>query len=315
MKIRFTLLLLTVSILTFGQAFVYHPFPDSNATWCCEGGAYDSGNVYGWNCGIGGSCVQLTSTFSMDNKDTLINGILYHTVSYHTAGTQGCSPGCTGGFPISNDDGYYYIRQDIPSKRVYIRKANYLADSVLYDFNLNVGDTITDDKIFWPSISTAIVTSIDSIFIGSQYRAQYNFDVQGGLPSSLIEGVGSLSGGFIYPPSFFEGYNNLTGFIQDGIVLYGSYCPAIPLVVKDVEVTSAIKLSPNPFHTTTTLELKEDFGNAKLNIFNMFGELVHQQIIISAKTILHRNSLAEGIYFYQVQNSAGKLMIGRLMIE
>ena len=45
------------------------------------------------------------------------------------------------------------------------------------------------------------------------------------------------------------------------------------------------------------------------------GGLVQRQTITNPSTLLHRNSLADGIYFYQLVNDNGQVANGKFIIE
>lgn len=78
---------------------------------------------------------------------------------------------------------------------------------------------------------------------------------------------------------------------------------------------SNISIFPNPFYSITTLESETVLDNAKLIIYNSFGQEVQVvEKIKGNKIILHRDNLSSGIYFlrlFQDQNAiaACKLII------
>src|SRR5688572_23693969 len=139
-----------------GQTNIYHAFPDSNANW--------QGH-YSANYQITTSYLEYYSyTFG---SDTIIGNFNYHklyipfiyksgdTINYtalHTSGYQGC------------------IRQDIPNKKVYYILPNDTNIKLLYDFNLQVGDSVKNYVRYYSMCCDLKVASIDSILIGSDYR-------------------------------------------------------------------------------------------------------------------------------------------------
>jgi flagellar hook assembly protein FlgD len=67
---------------------------------------------------------------------------------------------------------------------------------------------------------------------------------------------------------------------------------------------------PNPFNPTTTIQFTvPEFGNAKLEIFNPLGQLVHRIILEDLNRGIHSctwdavgktgNTLSSGIYIYK----------------
>jgi len=85
--------------------------------------------------------------------------------------------------------------------------------------------------------------------------------------------------------------------------------------VTEISNENKIKVFPNPFNSIAVLEMKEDFKNAELNIYNTLGEQVRRQKIISQTTTISRDGLTNGIYFFQVISRDGKLGTGQLIIE
>src|ERR1043165_7822175 len=174
MRKNLLLLFFVVSISAKAQTSVYHPFPDSGAVWIM--------NYQHWctNSSIG--CLySCNSNYQYrQDGDTLISGNIYTKV-FKDSYLQRCScivisppnpwstPSCIQ-YPF---DSYYFggIRNDSVNKKVYfIQDANY-PERILYDFNLNVGDTLTG--VF---CNNKPVVKIDSVLVGSDYRKCYWLD-------------------------------------------------------------------------------------------------------------------------------------------
>lgn len=85
--------------------------------------------------------------------------------------------------------------------------------------------------------------------------------------------------------------------------------------INELNKNDQVRLLPNPFHSTATLELSAEFANSQLNIYNSFGEQVKQMKINSELTIINRNGLSDGIYFYQIRNSKGNLKSAKFIVE
>ena len=69
---------------------------------------------------------------------------------------------------------------------------------------------------------------------------------------------------------------------------------------------SQINIFPNPFTTSTTLEIKSQFINPKspiiFEMYDIFGRKIKQQEIKNSKAEIPRGNLPSGIYFYKVSN-------------
>ncbi|MFC2100826.1 T9SS type A sorting domain-containing protein [Bacteroidota bacterium] len=72
---------------------------------------------------------------------------------------------------------------------------------------------------------------------------------------------------------------------------------------------------PNPFNSTTTIQLDLTLNNVELDVFNMHGQKVKKINHVSGhKIVMDRDNLCSGIYFFQLSQdnqiiSAGKLII------
>ena len=96
------------------------------------------------------------------------------------------------------------LREDTIAEKVYFRLPRDCDNDeyLLYDFDVNVGDTVSFYSLWnvWcPYIREHIVESIDSILIGDYYRKKINCYING---ESWIEGIGSTNG--IFFPGWFD---------------------------------------------------------------------------------------------------------------
>jgi hypothetical protein len=190
-------ILALIFILEFGliKAQTYVPFPDTNAYW-------NEIKQYQGICDPPDYCKY---TFYFDG-DTLINAESYHKVYVDDS------------IYISYMGGLREI-----DKKVYFFWRDCADPVLLYDFGLNVGDSVrlACDLCYFEGPLYMKVTSVDSVLIGdTSYRRRINFDY--GPEQSWIEGIGSV-GGLFYPAfscltctCFFK----LICFEQDGITLY-----------------------------------------------------------------------------------------------
>ncbi|HKR03287.1 MAG TPA: T9SS type A sorting domain-containing protein, partial [Bacteroidia bacterium] len=80
---------------------------------------------------------------------------------------------------------------------------------------------------------------------------------------------------------------------------------------------SAISISPNPFHSITTLTVNNNLfnDNLTLSIFNVEGKILRQQNLTSHQTIIERNGMANGLYFYKLAENGIVKSVGKLLVE
>jgi len=180
-------------------------FCDTSNTWLTTGG-------YGTDC-------EWDRTGRL-TVDTLISGQVYKKFRYASTKMKKTGSGCNA------DAGKgFYIREDQADGMVYYRTP-YMdnQEHVLYNYNLNVGDTIQYSYSIYPGGSVAdSLVNIDSILIGGVYHRVFDFQNVAGRgyrAYTVIEGVGCVNHP-LYPAfagacnSFFE---NLRCFSQSGLV-------------------------------------------------------------------------------------------------
>ncbi|MEO8086659.1 MAG: T9SS type A sorting domain-containing protein [Bacteroidota bacterium] len=84
-------------------------------------------------------------------------------------------------------------------------------------------------------------------------------------------------------------------------------------IAKNVDHQAEVTIFPNPFHETATLHSRPlAFGrmnnNTQLKIYNMFGVLVREEKINNPDSyVLHRGSLPDGLYFYELTTISNEL--------
>jgi hypothetical protein len=162
-NVLFTWLLLT--LFAKGQSTTYYPFPERNATWNFS---YLSINMSGPE--------DYFESYSISfSGDTIINNLTYHKLTTPLTHFLGLC-GYKGA-----------IRQDIAAKKVFIVPPSQTSEELLYDFTLQVGDTV---KGYISQNDT--VESIDTILVGSTFRKIWRINHEYRI--DIIEGIGSTYG-------------------------------------------------------------------------------------------------------------------------
>jgi hypothetical protein len=172
---------------------------------------------------------------------------------------------------------------------------------MLYDFNLNLGDTVplTFDGAYFETVS-----KIDSALVGTKYHKK--FVLQGNFPDTLIEGIGSVYYGLYGLRGIFPDGGNSFICFANNIATYpaNSNCSTLTTSIPEITIPT-ITLFPNPFSTQTVLRTDNLFSNATLTVYNSFGQEVRQIKNISGQAVtLFRENLPSGLYFIRlVQNN------------
>lgn len=240
-----------------------------------------------------------TSIFGQVYKKLFISGTKLYI---HHFG----SPNCCLIYPSNGYVGA--IRQDTISRKVFVFEPNFNSDSLLYDFTLDVGDTLKSSllsNIFLCDSSDLIVTEIDSVLIGSTYHKKWIFNCY----LEYIEGIGST----IDPFGVYNRENgiNLICFKYNDTPVYltgaNSWTCDIPLKV-DNPLNRSSTISCNNF-VTDLLKIHFDHNNFKtdkyvISISNNLGEIVFRKKHTDtlSELQLQLDWLASGMYFLKIES-------------
>ncbi len=300
--------LLTIATVFFfgiseAQTNIYHPFPDSAAVWNFE--------AYKW-CGVGFDNWQ--HNFSITTAgDTTINSISYKKLSVPIEIV--ISNGQCFGLGSWTIPGHYVgaFRQNTQSKKVYFIAPDSTTEHLLYDFNLNVGDTV---KGYLESFATPkdTVISIDSVLVGSTYRKRWN--INSGYNISIIEGIGSTYGLTEKSPGVLTDMSDytITCFRQNNQTLYpdtAAICELLTALNGNHFQVDNSSVTPNPF-TDRILVKTSNSDLMNLTIYNLFGEKLIQQNF-NKQVEISTAVLPDGVYIYQIESKSGFIKTGKLV--
>lgn len=284
----FSWLLLTV--FTNGQSTTYHPFPEGNATW--------NYSYFQQFMAMPPNDYELATYSYTFTGDTIINNLTYHKLS-----TPFAKPHVTG-------SGYRAaIRQDIVGKKVFVIPATETSEKILYDFTMQVGDTIKGNPYY---LSRDTVQSIDSVLIGTTFRKRWLFHNN----YYIIEGIGSTCELLaIVPVSYADGPEyNLNCYHENNQTLYPDSQTNCELInsVKLLDTNSSeIKVYPNSSKGSFTIEFT-DANILEIRIVDMLGKVIFQQPTNNMKTIII--SLPQsGLYVVTGKSTANKLIAKKLI--
>lgn len=285
----------------------YHPFPDSNAvwgmtSWCMDGQCGDAAHIQNIYAG-----------------DTLIDGFQYKRIQEIFVMTS--SNGCC--YPPENL-GSGFLREDTIAKKVYWRSEAMAGDTLLYDFDVQVGDTLKgymgscgDWGQYWT------VESIDSLLIGINYRKRINFQVFDPCTRfAIVEGIGSMMGLTTCPYIPFEFGITLQCFTASDSLLYSAPCGPDLEACGDLTSTTHerfsangpyLRISPNP----ATDYLHVDFATvsmpAVLIILDMRGVPMLKIRINHLRSDVNISALAPGPYILLVKKDSALVSYSKLI--
>ena len=301
------LLLLVATLITLtakSQTLVYHPFPDSSAMWCDYRASNNSG------------CLSESKATYELNGQTIINGMVYNRLRHYERYYEYCTA------YSDTDTTTFYIRQDVAVKKVWIYIPSTNSDTILYDFKLQVGDTL-NQREYWAinfqSPDYWIVSSIDSILIDGNYRKQFHYSPTFAPTcfSSMIEGIGADHGLINLPQNCFEYWATLVKSYQNGILLYGDSspfnyaCHDFTLDITEIKIIKTISICPNP----VTNKLNVTTNNKELSEIILYDissrKLVQKKFTNTVS--LNTEQLDKGIYIYEVRDRNGLCKKGKVV--
>jgi hypothetical protein len=286
MKNLLLVLFSLATLSTSAQTSVYHPFPDSNASW--------NFNMTQGMCFMGGfSSEDYSLTFS---GDTIIENQTYHKLVIPYVQIS-----ITGGCTQQNFPGYQgAIRQDVSNKKVFYVPPAQSVEQLLYDFTLEAGDTVNG---YLQSCNSPpdIVVAIDSVLIGDNYRKRWSinpcYDIY------LIEGIGSTFGLLKPSPGCAtdNDYYSLTCFSQDGQTLYPDFtiCPLITSVSGTDDFSDQISIYPNPSNGSFSVGFVRADDITEIRISDMIGNFVFRKQMNNQNNVSIHN-LPAGTYILTV---------------
>jgi hypothetical protein len=292
MKATITLFLLTcISLTGFGQA--YQPFPTSNAMWRENSGGFQCSCCSDFQYSITG--------------DTVINTLTYHKlqktgVKY----LEDLIGNCTSNIAYGINQYAGCFRNDSTNKLVYFIFPFTSTDTVLYDFNLSIGDTVPPSPLNDNGNFINVVTDIDSVFLGGVYRKRFKLD-SCWQQLYYIEGIGSTYG--LLSPTMcpFEAMYNLQCFTKNALTVYPNStttCSIVTSINESIQI-NRFSIFPNP--TTGTLFITTELQSYDISIFNSTGQLIKRKNFNSNSTLLDISDLPTGLFLIQISKNNEEL--------
>jgi len=217
------------------------------------------------------------------------------------------------------------LREDVAAKKVY--KFVNGADRLLYDFNLETGDVISQyDNTFTATVDYIVANDGSSrkritLTSAEEYCSQ-------NVTMVWIEGIGSTKHPF-YPQHNMYNVCSAGG----GLMIYtkccfqngehiagGDNCTDLMqtfLAVDDTQnISSQISCSPNPFSTAITIQSAIALKAATIRVYNTMGLLVRESNNESGTELkINTSGLQSGLYLLQVLEKGKVIKTAKIMAE
>ena len=160
---RILLILFFISIInvSYGQTNVYHKFSSTFANWSGTFRGTNISNCYKYNYTLIGAGQYSYISVNKVYYPLSISGPTQWVCDFNTQQFSSFKEG--------------WIREDTLSRKIYFSEIDYSNETLIYDFSLNIGDTLKSSLFTgFPNVASNItVTAIDSILIGDSYRKQW----------------------------------------------------------------------------------------------------------------------------------------------
>ncbi|MDF2437394.1 MAG: hypothetical protein K0Q95_1770 [Bacteroidota bacterium] len=282
MRLKYYLTFISIVISLGLEAQSYLPFIQNNASWRYQ--YYDDfHNPTG--------CI---TTYYM-NGDTAISGIQYKKI--HVSELAGCNTfyGHYLGPPT------LYVRES--GQKVYLRFDTSTVENLVFDFNVNTGDTL---YTVYPdheecSTDTLVVVTADSVLMNDGYHKRYNAG-DGYFP--IIEGIGNMYGNLfesIYC-NMVSGIFNLQCYSDStGTNIYPGFWSqpcVVPVGVHDTQNKQFPEISPNPFQNELSFFMD---GSFELRITDLLGREI-LKINSKDSEYLNTSSWQKGFYSVSIKS-------------
>lgn len=312
MKKFLLLIFIFISFTSRSQTSIYHPFPDSNAVWNFQAFAALLPCTP-----FGGGSIEHRYSYTIDG-DTSINSMMYHkliTPYVHTHTDSFCLP-----FKFPGYKGAF--RQDTAARKVYFVPDTAQSEYLLYDFTMEVGDTIKGflAEVWSGSLMHDTVSTIDSVLVGNDYRKRWKINECYSI--YMVEGIGSLFG--LLEPTGFGCITDLPWYVlncftQDGQTLYPdttTFCPLLTGLNAPELNEDKLTFPPNPFSSKTVVKIDPVFMHADFVILNIEGKIVRRGRVNNQKElVITADDLKNGVYLLQLTNGNGVTVSGKFIVD
>lgn len=298
--------LFSLSYLVQSQSTVYHPLPETNGIWRESfAGEWDR------------PCTDFQDYLS---GDTTVNGSVYHKI-YRTGVEYYLDQyGVCHFDSISRHFSHEYhgaYRNDSINKRVFYLSYNYPYDTcLLYDFNLNLNDTLPETCLYSLGGHVLRISAIDSFPFGDNYHKRFTIS-DGNIPTPwgyLIEGIGYTTG--LLEHCTVPMLSTLNCFMQDSVTIYpmaGAQCDLVTGMENNIIENVHFRMFPTPVTTFAEIRFNPDVQSVNLLIYDVFGiERLGFYDLRNGERI-NLPMLTTGMYIYRLSDGVNSISTGRFV--
>ena len=231
--------------------------------------------------------------------DTLLDGVTYK-VMYATR-NENLTGWNLWGFIRETEDG-----------QVFSRRPSTSDEQLLYDFSMEVGDTICMCDYEFYECCMVVIEKGETIVNGEpRQQIVLEYPWGNGEGEVWIEGIGSLYG-IINSGSLFlmGGSTNLLCYYEDGDLIWQNTTPGYnecyiinpndPQSIEEDETSLSVSVYPNPSKGEVTIEGVEV---VEIKVYNSLGQVVKT---FQGSNEINVSGLPEGVYLLRIMDADGR---------
>jgi hypothetical protein len=270
-------------------------------------------NGKSWNVLTSTMAEYFTSTYFL-HGDTLIEGTtyqkLYEKSKYYGSGNYAGA-----------------IREETTTREVYFRGSSETSEKLLYDFSLQVGDTVSIMSYSgWKGFQlTFRVDSADQVLDenGLTRRRMFLDDLSFKTGEIWVEGIGSMQG-LISPGNLFYmadlNWQSLCTSIDENPVYYNPVfdtCTYDLVGIPDLTHDPAhIRIFPNPVSGISVLEVD---GNSKgpitIEVLDITGHAIKKETAGSNRFLINNQDYPPGLYLIKATDNDQVNVVSKFIIR
>jgi hypothetical protein len=255
-------------------------------------------------------CYTSANRIYFTGQDTIPDTTLYQISAQFPFQQINPGPFCPP-FQILNSsyDTYYYMREDTLARKVYCSYGGPYNELLIYDFSLNVGDTLQSP--YYSQWSYPLIcTSIENITLqNGEVRKKFNFPYN----DFYIESIGGRNG--LFEPIGLGGeiFSGIFCVSENNIPLYGNYCNSYFVGTNDPKNNEEISIFPNPVHDCINIRLNTQLSECMFSLLNLQGQLILKRYLDKQVNAISVSNVMPGVYYYQIRNDK-VIKIGKICI-
>jgi len=228
---------------------------------------------------------------------------------------------------------FYGYARETTNKKIYYRINSSQPEKLLYDMNVQVGDSLQVFSLLNYQTATFdsmmyYVTAKDSLLIGNKYQIQYHLSKK--WPSYFseverwVDSVGSIGnfGGMLHNWNGYVGGDSFTllCFLENSVLKYHlqgySSCYIVTGVENSKKSSNTFSFKPNPLIDVSKLNVERQFSNLPLEIefYDSAGRLFTSTGFTN-ELIISKKQFNQGLYYYLIFNVGQMICKGQLLVD